>query len=181
MLQLFPEVNMDQEFNDLTTDNLSTSFSNNTDNTSTSDELSASENYVTKMGTSYSIGKAISKVVVITGVSVTLGAGGYTLLNSMVRNPATIANATFTYQENLDTLHYSFDITNDKEYPATFSVYKKSDKEVIYTLDVTKTGTYSGDVTKLGYDMTLVYEVSYTANDYVGTLYKGEVKFVLDK
>jgi hypothetical protein len=178
MLQLFPEVYMDEELNDLSTDNLATTFSNDTDNTATSDELEASENYVNKMGTGYSIGKAIAKAVVITGVTVTAGAGGYAILsNSMVSNPATIADASFTYESDVDTLHYSFTITNSKEYPATFSLYHDSDRQVLFTLDVTKSDTYQGDITRLGYDRKIIYEVSYKANDYTGTLYKGNVTF----
>lgn len=169
---------MDSEFNDLSTNNLETTFSNSPNNLETSDELTASENYVTKMGTNHSIAKGVNRAIVTTALSVSISTGGYMLLtNSMVHNPTTIDNVSFTYKENIDSLHYEFFITNTNEYPTTFSIYYEKDKVVIFTLDVTKEGVYQGDVTSLGYDRTVVYDVSYKANDYIGTLYKGKVTF----
>ena len=74
MLLPYNDYAMNGEFNDLTTYNTATTFSPNTNNIATSDELSADPNYVRKMGTAYSAGKWVKRVVVITGITLTISA-----------------------------------------------------------------------------------------------------------
>ncbi len=162
---------MDNEFNSLDTDNLATSFSNSPDNLVTSDELQAGENYATKQGTAYSIAKGVSRALAVTGITISVSAGGYMLLsNSMVQTPPTLAESSFEVSTSSDSLSFSFTITNDKEYKATFEILEK--KEVLFSLDVTKADTYTGTAENLGYGKTLLYQITYVANDYIGTLLK---------
>ncbi len=169
--KVYNQSDMDNELNSLDTDNLATSFDNSPDNLATSDELQASENYVTKQGTAFSIAKGVSRALVVTGITVSVSAGGYMLLsNSMVSSPPSVADTSFVVSPTLDSLSYFFTITNDKEYKTTFEILEK--KEILFSLDVTKADAYSGTAENLGYGKTLVYQITYVANDYTGTLLK---------
>jgi hypothetical protein len=168
---LATEENMETEFNDLTTDNLKTDFSNSPDNLTTSDELSASENYVNKMGTAYSISKGVSRAATITGITLTLSAGGYLLGNSMISTPPTVSDSSIIWNEE-GSIHYLFTITNDKNYETTFTLLHQD--ETIFALDVTTPGKYEGDTPVLTYREEVTYQISYhPTQDYIGVLLKG--------
>lgn len=150
---------MDNEFNDLSTDNIQTTFTLDTENTATSDELEADPVYTNKMGTAYSIGKGISKAVAAAGITLSVSAGGILMMNSFVSPPA-ISETRFEASAEDDSFLYSFTIKNDKSYKATFDVKDEEDK-IVFTLDVTKPDKYEGKVENLGYQKSYSYSIYY--------------------
>ena len=144
---------MNGEFNDLTTYNTATTFSPNTNNIVTSDELSADPNYVRKMGTAYSAGKWVKRVVVITGITLTISAaailGGNYITNVYIGKVPVLAIGT-VFELEQDSLKYQFTLeSNANNYPVTFKVY--DDKTTVFTMDCTEVKEYIGSVDSLGY------------------------------
>ena len=60
---------MENELNALVYDNTKITFTGKTDNTATSDELTAAPLYQDKMGTNYSKSKTVVRVFNLTGIS----------------------------------------------------------------------------------------------------------------
>lgn len=172
---------MDNEFNDLTTDNAATSFDNNPNNVQTSDELEASAVYTDKMGTAYSIGKAASKAAAVVGVSFSLTGGAFMLTNSFIKTPPTISETNISpISENGEySLSYSFTIENKNSYSISFGVYEDQVEEPIFKMDVPKEEKYEGKIEKLKVNVSYRYSISYTNNtDYTGILI--EDKFIFE-
>ena len=155
---------MNGEFNDLTTYNTATTFSPNTNNIVTSDELSADPNYVRKMGTAYSAGKWVKRVVVITGITLTISAaailGGNYITNVYIGKVPVLAIGT-VFELEQDSLKYQFTLeSNANNYPVTFKVY--DDKTTVFTMDCTEIKEYIGSVDSLGYGKDITYEIYFT-------------------
>lgn len=157
---------MDNEFNDLNTDNCATTFNDSPDNTATSDELEASSVYTDKMGTAYSKSKSVLATVASVGITVTAGAGGLFILNnSFLKTPAKISEVSILPQKEENSLSYSFIITNDNNYSVIFSV--SEEKEKVFTLDVSKPMKYEGKVEGLKREVNYHYSFLCTNNvDY---------------
>lgn len=157
---------MDNEFNDLNTDNCATTFNNSPDNTATSDELEASSVYTDKMGTNYSKSKKVLSSLAGIGITVTAGAGGLFILNnSFLKAPAKISEVSIVPQKEENSLSYSFTITNDNDYSVIFSVSKE--KEIMFSLDVSKPKQYEGKVEGLKREVNYHYSFLCTNNvDY---------------
>lgn len=166
---------MNGEFNDLTTYNTATTFSPNTNNIATSDELSADPNYVRKMGTAYSAGKWVKRVVVITGITLTISAaailGGNYITNVYIGKVPVLATGT-VFELEQDSLKYQFTLeSNANNYPVTFKVY--DDKTTVFTMDCTEVKEYIGSVDSLGYGKDITYEIYFTNRlDYRKSLIK---------
>lgn len=171
---------MEGEFNNLTTNNIATTFNNRPNNIQTSDELTADPIYTRKMGTAYSAGKWAKRVVVAVGLTLTLTAAamltGSVLNNAYVVDPPSLGSVATFYLEKDNSLSYAFTISkNIQHYPITFTVYEDKD-EPLLTLDCTNEGDYQGKVENLGYGKTITYDIYFTNNiDYRRSLRKGTI------
>ena len=169
---------MTGEFNDLTTNNTATSFSNTTNNLALSDELSADANYVRKMGTAYSAGKWAKRIVVITGITMTVSAaailGGNVITNVYVGKAPTIASG-YVFKMDEYSIHYDFAIeSNANNYPVTFRLYNEN--ESIFTLDCSTVQGYTGYIDLAESLDKVIYEIYFTNRlDYKRTLLKGSL------
>lgn len=123
---------MEGEFNNLLVNNTPITFTGKTDNTATSDELTASPIYQDKMGTAYSRGKAISKAINFAGISLLLTAAaiktGSLISNAYILNPPSVSNSSYVYEGHVFT--YNFTISNKGEYEITYFLYV-NDTEVL--------------------------------------------------
>ncbi len=169
---------MDQEFNDLSTTNIKTTFTNNANNLATSDELQVDPIYVRKMRNSYAASKRGQKVITITGISLLLTAtailSGNIISNVFIVNPPTIVESNMLILENTDTFSFDFTLTNKGNYKVTFKV--TVDKETIYTLDCTVPDTYTGEIPDIGFDKKIHYDVSFTNRfDYKKSILNGNL------
>ena len=162
---------MDSEFNDLTTNNLATSFDASPNNIATSDELSAPAVFQGTL-TSYAKSRRIAQGITTAIAILSVGVGGVSFLTSQfVDTPPTISANTIDISSTEDCLDYAFAIDNPKGYAAAFEVL--IEEKTIYTLEVTEGKTYSGSVTDLGYDKSGRYVLHYQAGDYRGVLWEG--------
>ena len=109
---------MNEELNNLTFDNIKTTFSNNTNNLALSDELEASPLYQDKMGTNYSRSKMALRVFNFAGISLILTAAaiktGSLLSNAYVLNPPSISNDSCLIEGH--ALKATFTISNPRLY-----------------------------------------------------------------
>lgn len=133
---------MDEEFNDLSTDNTATSFSNSPDNTAASDELDAPAVYDTKKRTSY----AIAKAATIGSVALTMVAIGATLLSSLTKSKPFVNVDSIAYVASTKTLDYHFSTLDASGYNVFFTVNLIDRDSPIFDLDITETKTYSGSI-----------------------------------
>lgn len=123
---------MENELNTLVYDNTKITFTGNTDNTATSDELTAAPLYQDKMGTNYSKGKAVVRAFNLTGISLILTAAaiktGSLIANAYVLNPPSVENVKYQVKDH--TFDASFKITNVGEYSIYYYLYI-NDKNVM--------------------------------------------------
>ncbi len=170
---------MTGEFNDLTTNNIATTFTNTPNNIATSDELSADPNYVRKMGTAYSAGKWVKRAVLITGLTLTISAsailGGNYIKNVYIGAVPSLATG-HVFELDGNTLKYQFTIeSNQNNYPVTFKVYEKNNG-VVFILDCSSIKEYVGSVEQLKYNTTYTYDVYFTNRlDYRKSLIQGTI------
>lgn len=169
---------MDQEFNNLDTSNIETTFTNNTNNLATSDELQVDPIYVRQMRNSYAASKRGKRVITIAGISLILTAtailSGNIISNVFIVNPPTIEESNLLIVENTDTLSYDFTLTNKGNYKITFVV--SIGKETVFTLDCSVTDTYTGEVKDLGLDKKVHYDISFTNRfDYKKSILNGNL------
>jgi hypothetical protein len=164
---------METEYNDIPFDNLATSFDNSPNNIATSDELDAGEVYTNKMGTSYSLSKIITKVVVAAGI-LTTSIGGITMLkNSYIKAP-TLTDNTIVVSTQKDELSYSFTIKNENGMSCLFEI--NSSEKSYLSLDVSTSNKYEGVITDIGYNVEINYKLTYSNNlDYTSTLWQGKL------
>ena len=135
---------MNEELNNLTYNNTNITFSNNTDNIATSDELTASPLYQDKMGTAYSKSKSIARAFNFAGISLILTAAaiktGSLISNAYVLNPPSVEN--HIYQVNEHTFHAEFTISNPGEYKITYYLFINENKEATLTEDCSESKEY---------------------------------------
>ena len=135
---------MKGEFNDLTYNYTNITFSNATNNTETSDELTATLLYQDKMGTEYSKKKKVGKFIGITGITILTTAAamkvGGLLANGFIINPPKISNNT--YEVSNGGFHYSFVITNERKYKVHYFI--DVNDVMVIDQDCTETKTYEG-------------------------------------
>ncbi len=135
---------MEGEFNSLTTKNAEVTFSTSTNNTATSDELTAALMYQDKMGTNYSKGKAAVRMINITGITLILTAAaiktGNFIANVYIVNPPTISNETYEVKDNV--FSYSFEVANENKYSVKY--YLLVNNKTIIEGECSASDTYSG-------------------------------------
>ena len=116
---------MENELNTLTYDNTKVTFTGQTNNIATSDELYASPIYQDKMGTAYSRSKMILKAFNFTGISLILTAAaiktGSFISNAYVLNPPSISEASYEVKDQ--TFNFKFTVSNPNKYDISYCLY----------------------------------------------------------
>ncbi len=116
---------MENELNTLTYENTKITFTGKTDNTATSDELTAAPLYQDKMGTNYSKSKTVVRAFNLTGISLILTAAaiktGSLIANAYVLNPPSISNVNYVV-ESL-SFKATFKISNAAKYRINYYLY----------------------------------------------------------
>ena len=164
---------MEGEFNDLKYNNLNITFSNTTNNTATSDELTAALMYQDKMGTEYSKKKKLKKIVGLTGITILTAAaaiktGGY-ISNGFVTDPPTIQNSAFTVVDG--EFRFSFEVENNRHYKVIY--YIDVNKENIVSEDCTEAKLYEGTFSEFEKGDECVFYITFSNNfDYKRTIEK---------
>ena len=169
---------MNGEFNDLSTNNVNVTFNSKPNNTQLSDELEADPIYTRKMGTAYSINKRVRTSIIVLSSTLIIAGGALSIMNNFSFHNAyigslpTLTNLSIKVDEEVDSLHYSFDISNKGALTVYFVV--SNDEISLDAINVTETGTYEGTIDNLGYEISYEYEIFCTNSiDYRKTLTKG--------
>ncbi len=162
---------MEGEFNNLNINNTPITFTGKTDNTATSDELSAALMYQDKMGTNYSKGKKVARIVSATGIALILTAAaiktGDLISNAFIVNQPTLEASTFTVSEGV--FSYSFTITNKGKYAVYY--YIDVDKVNKVKEDCSEPNTYEGTFSEISEGQTGKFYIEFTNKiDYKKTL-----------
>ena len=167
---------MNGEFNELATNNTNITFTDTPNNIQVSDELTADPIYTRKMGTAYSIGKAVRVTVIAVSCSLIVAGGALSITtnttfhNAYLGTLPTIANVNIGYVG--ETLDYSFDIENKGSLNVYFDIYVE--KELSQSLDCSATDSYIGTIEGLGLNKQIEYKIYCTNNiDYKKTLVSG--------
>ena len=165
---------MEGEFNNLIVNNTPITFTGKTDNTATSDELTATPLYQDKMGTAYSKCKSVSKVTTLVGISLIMTAAaiktGSLIANAYVLNPPSISSTNFICENHV--FSYSFKVSNKQGYAVSYHLLV-NEKEVLNkdcSEEKEYVGTYnelnSGDVCKFYIAFTNKVDYSQTISHY---------------
>ena len=174
---------MNGEFNDLTYNNTKVTFTNATNNTELSDELSAALMYQDKMGTQYSKRKRASRIVTATGIAILVTAASIasrTLIsNAFILNPP---KAKMEVCEVVDNqFHYSFTITNKGEYKIYYSISVDNVEKL--KKDCSAPSTYEGYFSDIEEGQKGLFSIEFTNSvDYKKTIKritftKGEITY----
>ena len=174
---------MNGEFNDLTYNNTKVTFTNATNNTELSDELSAALMYQDKMGTQYSKRKRASRLVTATGIAILVTAASIasrTLIsNAFILNPP---KAKMEVCEVVDNqFHYSFTITNKGEYKIYYSISVDNAEKL--KKDCSTPSTYEGYFSDIEEGQKGLFLIEFTNSvDYKKTIKritftKGEITY----
>ena len=162
---------MENELNTLVYDNTKITFTGKTDNTATSDELTAAPLYQDKMGTNYSKSKGVVRAFNITGISLILTAAaiktGSLIANAYILNPPSISNAVYQVVDN--TFNASFKVSNIGEYRINYYLYINNINVMIGDCSEQKEYTISYDNLK-AHDEGRFYIEFTNGIDYVKTI-----------
>lgn len=166
---------MDGEFNNLNYNNTNITFSNTTNNIAISDETSADPVYVRQMGTNYSRGKKVSRVVLVTGIALTFTAlaisGGTVIRNIFVPNPPTVSNTNIVLDAG--ELSYSFTITNKLKYKTTYQL--DINGENVLKEECVEPKEYSGTYSPIEAGSRCKFYITFTNSlDYYKTIFTKE-------
>lgn len=135
---------MEQELNVLEYDNAKVTFTGQTNNIATSDELEASPVYQDKMGTAYSRSKKLSRAISATGISLLLTAAairtGSLIANAYILNPPSISAPHYAVTEHV--FNYEFTVSNPSKY--TINYFLEINANKVITGDCSEERTYNG-------------------------------------
>ncbi len=162
---------MEQELNVLEYDNAKVTFTGQTDNIATSDELEASAIYQDKMGTAYSRAKAISKAINVAGISLLLTAAaiktGNLIANAYILNPPSISAPHYAVTEHV--FNYEFTVSNPSKY--TINYFLEINANKVITGDCSEERTYNGSYEGLKTGDELHFYIEFTNGvDYTKTI-----------
>lgn len=162
---------MEQELNVLEYDNTKVTFTGQTDNIATSDELEVSPIYQDKMGTAYSRAKAISKAINVAGISLLLTAAaiktGSLIANAYILNPPSISAPHYAVTEHV--FNYEFTVSNKGKY--TINYFLEINARKVITGDCSEERTYSGSYEGLKTGDELHFCIEFTNGvDYTKTI-----------
>ena len=160
------------ELNDLSTNNTPITYVGKTNNTWTSDELSANPMYQNKMGTAYSISKKVSTGVKIVGITFVLTAtaivSGSFLTNVFILNPPTVSEVINSVTG--DVFNYRFIIENKGKYTVTMFINKNG--EEVLKEDCSTPNTYEGTYSPLEENYNYKFYIQFSNNfDYTKVIY----------
>ena len=133
---------MEGEFNNLNINNTDITFTKNTNNIQTSDELEASAIYQDKMGTNYSRAKKVSRGITIVGITIVAISTGGLLTNVYITNPPSVVDKTFSAEVSEHVFHYSFETKNPRKYK--MMCYLNVNGENKLEFECTEETVYSG-------------------------------------
>ena len=162
---------MEQELNVLEYDNTKVTFTGQTDNIATSDELEVSPIYQDKMGTAYSRAKAISKAINVAGISLLLTAAairtGSLIANAYILNPPSISAPHYAVTEHV--FNYEFTVSNKGKY--TINYFLEINANKVITGDCSEERTYNGSYEGLKTGDELHFYIEFTNGvDYTKTI-----------
>lgn len=162
---------MEQELNVLEYDNAKVTFTGQTDNIATSDELEAAPVYQDKMGTVYSKAKAISKAINVAGISLLLTAAaiktGSLIANAYILNPPSISAPHYAVTEHV--FNYEFTVSNPGKY--TINYFLEINANKVITGDCSEERTYNGSYEGVNKGDELHFYIEFTNGvDYTKTI-----------
>ncbi len=169
------------EFNNIETNNLKQSFSNSPNNIETSDEISLGESLFLKQDTTYALKKRddekAKRIVAAITISATAILGGTFLANSFLPTLPSIDNIS---QSVIDkSIHYSFDISNNKKYDVIYVVYVNDKALENSQINIRENKHYEGMVSIPDYSLDLRITSSVVAKMFD---YKKEIgKYVIQE
>ncbi len=135
---------MANEINDLTYNNANITFSAQTNNIATSDELEAAPVYQTKMGTAYSKSKGVVRAINFAGISLILTAAaiktGSLISNAYVLNPPSVSKTTYTLKDH--TFTAEFTVSNVGKYKIDYYLFINKSEEPVLTDDCSESKEY---------------------------------------
>lgn len=142
---------MEGEFNNLTYNNTNITFTGNTNNIETSDELTATLLYQDKMGTKYSKSKGVVRAFNIVGITLIFTAAafkaGSIFSNIFVTNPPSIVENSFKTALNDHEFSFSFEIENKGKYQVYY--FLEVNEEIVLKEDCSTPGSYEGSYDQL--------------------------------
>ena len=164
---------MNEELNNLTFDNTKVTFTGQTNNIATSDELEASLLYQDKMGTKYSKSKMALKVFNFAGVSLILTAAaiktGTLLSNAFVLNPPSISAESYSVIDH--TFKAEFKVSNPNSYHVL--AYLKVNEEVAFEEDCSEAKEYAIEYSHLQANDDCTFYIKFDNGvDYISTIEK---------
>lgn len=123
---------MSNELNDLVYNNTNITFTNQTNNIATSDELEAANIYQDKMGTNYSRSKSVVRAFNFAGISLILTAAaiktGSLISNVYILNPPSLSEVSYRLEDH--TFTATFTVSNINSYQMTY-YFLVNEQEVI--------------------------------------------------
>ena len=170
---------MGGEFN-FNPNNIKVTFTPDTNNIATSDELKVAGVFTDSKNRSYTYKKRIVKGVAAVGIGLVSISGimqGKGLIsNNLIKDPPEITSHNIVLLEGTDTLSYEFTVINKtNNYNVIFLVNVNGIEK--FKLDVSIPDTYKGEVKDLGYNNTINYSLTFNNKlDYEKTLLSGEFK-----
>lgn len=164
---------MSEELNDLTFDNTKVTFTGQTDNIATSDELEVSLLYQDKMGTKYSKSKMALKVFNFAGVSLILTAAaiktGTLLSNAFVLNPPSISAENYSVTNNV--FKAEFTVSNPNHYHV--NAFLKVNGEIAFEEDCSEAKEYVIEYSHLQANDDCTFYIKFDNGvDYLSTIEK---------
>ena len=158
---------MEGEFNDLKYNNTNITFSQEVNNTATSDELTAALMYQDKMGTEYSKHKKVGKIIGVTGIVIITTAAairiGGILSNGFILDPPIVTEHDYIVKEN--DFKYRFSISNVRKYEVVY--YIDVNGEHIVKEECSEEKIYEGTFTEFKEGDACEFYISFTNNfDY---------------
>ena len=164
------------DYNNIVFDNTANNFNFSPDNTATSDELSAPENYNYERETNFAKLKRKIKIAKIAIFSVTVTVTGGAIVVGLTQNnngPKTPAIEAPAFRLENKTLYYSFRVTDLNNYKVIFKI--NNDKENIYQVILDKENTYENSYDLSSYSGSMSATLDYSNEvDHYGNLYTYE-------
>lgn len=162
---------MEGELNNFEINNTPITFTGETDNIATSDELTATPLYQDKMGTNYSKKKGVARAVTTVGISLIMTAAaiqtGSIISNAYVLNPPSISDTSFIYGNHV--FSYKFTVTNKRGYSVSYHLLV-NEKEVLNN-DCTEEKEYVGSYDKFNSGDVCKFYVAFSNKvDYLQTI-----------
>lgn len=163
---------MSEELNNLVYDNTKVTFTCQTNNIATSDELDAAYLYQDKMGTNYSKSKGVVRAFNLVGVSLILTAsaikGGNVISNAFAPKYPTVSKPNYALVDN--TFTAEFTITNAGKYKVYYHLVVN--EEEVLKEDCSEETTYSVEYSHLRANDECSFYIEYNNKMIVEHVFK---------